>query len=134
MWSLECKHQMLTDDDGRRTTTDHNSSSCSGELITDDRSIQRMKTKENKPCLTLTRGSLTRAKSLNGTNWTISRWIGWPLLSLRTPSSPSRMCISWKFRETCSYVVFFISTRFLLLVVDMHVIGLIATSQKQKYF
>jgi len=40
MWSLECKHQMLTDDarrttddgrrtthdDGRRTTTDHNSS------------------------------------------------------------------------------------------------------------
>ena len=39
MWSLECKHQMLTHDgrrtthdDGRRTTTDHNSS---GELKTE---------------------------------------------------------------------------------------------------
>ena len=46
MWSLECKHQMLTDDDERRTTADHNSSSGSGELITDDRSIQRMKKKK----------------------------------------------------------------------------------------
>jgi len=42
MWPLECKHQMLTHDgrrtthdDARRTTTDHNSTSCSGELIID---------------------------------------------------------------------------------------------------
>lgn len=39
---------------------------------------------------------LTFLNSRNGTNWTMSRRTGSPLGERRTPSSPSRICMSVK--------------------------------------